>query len=335
MSTQEPATWQEFLGQLIANPRERASLATALHIRQITLQRWVEGVSRPRDENIRLLIKHLPRETYPLFMRLLIADFPELVLGELPGESFSEELPAEFYALALSNMAHTSISIYRQSMQDLILQQVLQHLDPDQHGLSVTLVVFVPPRSERKVRTLREVSGLATPPWPRDLVERPMLLGIESLVGYAIAHGRSCVINSRDEVTFFPVQWTEHEQSSAAFPILIHTRIVGGLIVSSTQGFFFTLPRLSVIEDYAHLAACIFEPEESFDLNEIELRIMPPYARQQPYFAGYNQRVSRKLIEANAMGQQITLQQARRLVWQELEDVLLQADLQTRVESWR
>jgi hypothetical protein len=333
MNAPEPATWQEFLGQLIANPQERARLVTALHVRPITLQRWIEGTSRPREENMRLLIKNIPKETYPLFMRLLVADFPELLGEELPGERFLQGLPVEFYARALSNLALTPISIYQQSMQDLILQQALQHLDPDQCGLSVTLAVCVPPRSGGKVRSLHEVGGLATPPWPRTLVERPVLLGVESLIGYAIMHAHSCVVNSRDEATFFPVQWTEHEQSTAAFPIFRHGRIVGGLIVSSTYEYFFTPPCLAVIENYTHLATCIFDTEESFDLNKIELRMMPPYTRQHPYFAGYNRRVSRKLVEANAIGQHITWQQARQLVWQDLEDVLLQVDLQTEVET--
>lgn len=333
MSTQEPATWQEFLGQLIANPQARERLAAAVHVRPITLQRWTEGVSRPRVENIRSLIKHLPREAYPLFMRLLIIDFPELPGEEVPAERFFQGIPAEFYARALSNLALTPTSIYRQSMQDLILQQALQHLDPDQHGLAVTLAVCVPPRSGQRVRSLREIGGLATPPWPRNLVERLRFLGSESLVGYVIVHTRPCVINSQDEMTFFPVQWAEYERSKAIFPILRHARVVGSLIISSTHEHFFTPPRVAVIEDYAHLATCIFEPEESFDSHEIDLRLMPPYERQRPYFAGYNQRVAQKLAEAHAMGQQITSQQARQLVWQDLEDIMIQIDLQTGAES--
>jgi hypothetical protein len=330
---QEPATWQEFLGQLIADSHERARLAAALHVKPITLQRWTRDLSRPSDKNIRLLIKNLPKESYPLFMRLLLVDFPELRREELPEEHFFQGLPAEFYARAMSNLALTPLSIYRQSMQDLILQQALQHLDPDQDGLSVTLAVCMPPRSGHKVRSLREVDGLATPPWPRNLVERLQFLGAESLVGYAIAHARPCIINSRDEVTFFPMQWSEHEQSAAAFPILRHGRIVGGLIVSSVQESFFTPPRITVIEGYAHLATCMFDPEEAFDLNEIELRMMPSYASQRPHFTNYHKRVSQKLLEAEALGQPITLQQARQLVWQDLEDVLLQIIMRTGMES--
>jgi hypothetical protein len=328
MSEQEPATWQELLGRLITNPQERAHLATAVRVKPITLQRWTRGTSRPRLENIRLLIQNVPKETYPLLMRLLVTDFPELLRDDVSEKYVFQGIPVEFYAHALSNLALTPRLFYRQSMQDLVLQQALRHLDPDQQGLSITLAVCVSPRHEYKVRSLREVGGLATPPWPRTLEERPLLLGSESLVGYAVTHGHACVINSRKEKTLLAVQWTEFEESAAAFPILLHARVVGGLIVSSAHEHFFTPSRLAAIENYAYLTACIFELEESFDFNEIALGIMPPYASQRSYFVDYNQRVFRKLVEANAVGQQLTMEQARQLVWQDLEDVLLQVPLE-------
>jgi hypothetical protein len=324
MSEQEPATWQELLGRLITNPQERAHLATAVRVNPITLQRWTRGTSRPRIENIRMLIQNVPKDAYSPLMHLLVNDFPELLRDDVSEKCASQEIPVKFYAHALSNLALTPRLFYRQSMQDLVLQQALRHLDPDQQGLSITLAVCVSPRREHKVRSLREVGGLATPPWSRTQEERPMFLGSESLVGYAVTHGHACVINSRKEKTLLSVQWTEYEESAAAFPILLHARIVGGLIVSSAHEHFFTQPRLAAIENYAHLAACIFELEESFDFNEIALGIMPPYVSQRPYFVGYNQRVFQKLVEANAAGQQITMEQARQVVWQDLEDVLLQ-----------
>src|SRR5712691_514054 len=243
-----PDNWRAMLGDLIADARLRGNLATAIHVRPVTLQRWCEGATRPRIENIRALLKHLPSEHYPLFMRLLLAEFPELLHDELTEERFFENIPSEFYERVLSNRAFIPAAIYRQSMQDLILQQALQHLDPDQHGLSLTLVICVPPRagSGHKLRSLHEIGGLATPPWPRHLVERPAFLGAESLVGYAIAHARPCVINGRDELTTFPVQWGIHERSTAAFPIMIHARLVGGLVVSSAHEHFFTRSRQSV-----------------------------------------------------------------------------------------
>jgi hypothetical protein len=324
---QEPTTWQAFLGQLIADSRERARLARAVRVRPVTLQRWSEGHSRPREENIRALLKNLPSEIYPSFMRLLLLGFPELLRDELPEERFSQEIPSEFYARALSNLALTPLPMYRQSMQDLLLQQALKHLDPERRGLAISLAVCVPPRPGRKVRSLREIGGLGTPPWPYDLREKPMFLGAESLVGYAVQQMRSYVINSKDEMTFFPASWTEFENSVAVFPILRQAEIVGGLIVSSAQEFFFTELRLSIIEKYACLAGCIFEEEEAYHPDEIELQMMPSYVQQLPSFLGYNRRIGQKFVEASITGRPVTLQQVRQLVWQEIEEDLLQIAL--------
>lgn len=330
---EEPQTWQALLGKLIAHPQTRDWLSKTLHLRPITLQRWANGTSRPHNENARMLLKHFPRENYPLFLRLLAVDFPELLREEIPEEPSFQGIPGEFYMRAMRNLALTPTSLYPQTMRDLILQQALQHLDPNHQGLSITLAICVPPGVGRKVRSLREIDGLGTPPWPRRVTRGALFLGAESLAGYAITHGHACAINSREEATFYPAQWAEHERSAAAFPILHHSRAVGGLIVSSAQEYFFTPPRLEVIESYAHLASCIFEAEQSFTSDEIELGIMPSEAQQRSYFDGYNQRVSQKFNESNAAGQHITLQQAHLLVWQELEDILLGIGAQTDGET--
>lgn len=337
MKTQEMEVlenWQAMLKVLIADTRMRARLAEAIHVRQVTLQRWSDGATRPRIENIRALLKHLPSEYYPQFMRLVLVDFPELLRDELSEDRIIEHIPSEFYARVLSNRALIPMAIYRQSMQDLILQQALQHLDPDQHGLALTMVICVPPRNKGgRVRSLHEFGGLGTPPWPRHLEERPLFLGAESLIGYALSHVRPCVINSRDDVTIFPAQWGIHERSIAAFPIIVHGRLVGGLVAASAHELFFTPQRIALLEAYAHLAICIFELDKTFAPEEIELNLMPPYGQQRPYFAGYHQRVSRKLIARNGSKEQITLEQARQLVWQDLEEVLLQAVSQSEIEN--
>ena len=334
-SLQEPSTWQEFLGQLIEDPQERQRMAEAVRIRPITLQRWAEKISRPRDENISLLLKALPQGSYPLFMRLLIRDFPHLVQENILPDRFPLEIPSEFYARVLHAAAFTPQPICRQTVQDLVLRQALEHLDPERHGFTISVVACVPPRQVRRVRSLREIGGLGTLPWPHDLPEKPLFLGSESLVGYAVSQACQCVVNSRDEVTAFPVRWMENERSAAAFPILCQTRIAGALVAISVQECFFTQPHIAVLERYSHLASLLFESEDFFNVRrEIALEMMPAYDLQIPYFEGYNWRISQKFAEANSRGMPITLREARRLVWQDLEDVLLQAFLKKEATSF-
>lgn len=326
-NVQEPSTWQEFLGQLIESPQEKQRIAEAVRVRPITLQRWAEGISRPRDENISMLLKVLPAGSYLLFMRLLIVDFPHLVQEVLPVERFLTQIPPEFYARSLNVLTFTPYPLCRQAIQDLILQQALEHLDPERRGLFISVVTCVPPRHGRIVRSLREIDGLGTPPWSRTPAEKTIFLGAEALVGYAVSEAVQCVVNTRDELTIFPVRWTEHERSAAAFPIMRHGKVAGAFVVASALEYFFTKAHIAVLEEYSHLASLMFEDEEFFEVQQIALETMPAYELQTPYFVGYNRRISQKFAEAHSLGAPITLREARQLVWQDLEEVFLQTFL--------
>ena len=325
---QEATSWRELLGFLIANPKERARLAAAVRVKTTTLQRWADGANRPHLENLLLLLQGVPSEVHALLLRLLLVDFPALRDEKVQEKQMLQTIPAEFYARVLSNLATTPQPLCRQSMLDLILQQAVAQLDPNREGLLISIAACVPPREGGKVRSLCERDGLGTPPWPRDLSERLFFLGSESLVGYAVKQMRVFSINSRDEATVLPAHWSDFERSVAAFPILRQARIAGGLLVTSAKDFFFTPARLAIIEEYAHLATCIFNEADFFDPEQIELMMMPPYALQLPYFAGYPRRVVQKLQKASEEGQRAVLQHARDLVAQDLEDVLLRVFLQ-------
>ncbi|MGI0133499.1 MAG: hypothetical protein ACREBW_00875 [Candidatus Micrarchaeaceae archaeon] len=329
----EPSTWQEYLGQLIEETSAREHMAEVAHMRPITLQRWASGISKPREENLRALLKSLPADSYALFSRLIVVDFRHLLLEDPTLEQVYQELPSEFYSRVLSALALTPLPLCRQTVQDLIFRQALEQLDPERHGVSLSLVCCVPPRPGEKVHSLREVGGMGTPPWPSDLAQKTMFLGAESLAGHIMSRSHYGVINSRSEQTFLPANWTEHEQSVAAFPISRYTRVAGCLLISSVREFFFLPARLSLLERYAHLTSLIFEPSEFYTFDAIDLRMMPCEAIQVPYFRDFNQRVSRKLAEAIATHRHITLHEAHQRIWQDLEEELSQAFLRFGLEG--
>ncbi len=325
---QEPLTWQEYLGRMIEDTQARERLAEAAHVRTVTLQRWAAGSSKPRDDNMRTLLKILPADDYAPFLRLVSLDFPNLLVEDSSSEQVRHDLPSEFYARVFSALALTPLPMARQTVQDLLFRQALEQLDPERRGISISLVCCVPPRHGGQVRSLREIGGMGTPPWPPDLAQKTMFLGAESLVGHIISNSRFGVINSRDEWTFLPANWTENERSVAAFCISRYTRVAGVLLVSSAREYFFSPSRLALLERYAHLAALIFDPGEFYEISAINLRMMPSEEVQTPYFRNFNQRVSQKFAEAIAEHRQITLQEARQFIWQDLEEELLQAFLQ-------
>lgn len=319
----EPLTWQDLLKQFIENPSERVRLAMLVKVSPVTLQRWVNQVSRPREENVRALLRALPISYSDEFARLILQDFPGAFQEYPIRESVLLEMPSDLYARVLAALALTPLPMCRQTIQNLVLQQAISQLDTRPGGLLVNLVCCIPPRPGRKVRSLREVGGMGTLPWACGSEQKTMLLGAESLAGHMVIQHRPLVINSRREITFFPANWTKYEYSVAAFPIMAHARVAGGLLVSSNQEHFFTSERVTLLEDYSHLAALIFEEREFYSEHDIELGVMPSEDLQVSWFRSFNQRVSQKFADALLTHNRMTLQEARLYVLQDLEDELL------------
>lgn len=321
----DATTWQELLGQLIADPQERQRIEALAHVRPITLQRWVNGTSRPRDENIRTLLTILPKDIYPAFLRLVVIDFPHLRQEDLAISQIHQEVPSEFYARILAAFAFAPQPMCHQTIQDFLLRQAVAQLDPERHGMALSVVGCMPPDCEGKVRSLHEIGGLGTHPWKHDLEQKKFFLGSESLIGSALTKGQIRVVNSRKEMTFFPAHWTEYEMSAAAVPIVHHARVAGGLVASSAIETFFTDAHIAVLEQYAYLAGLLFEEEECYSFEDLELWMMPDYLQQSAFFQDFDQRISRKFAEQRLVP--MSIQKIRQQVWQDLEQELLQSFL--------
>lgn len=326
-SERESGTWQEYLEAVIADPPERQRLEGEVRIQSITFQRWISGESRPREENMRRLVRAMPEKHYAPFLKLVLQEFPALEQEKASLQSSPTAFPLEFYARVLSAHANTPPALFRQSLFDLILQQAIEQFDPDRQGMSISLICCVPPRSGGKVRSLRQVGSIGTPPWKRDDVLKTLFLGSESLSGEAVTRYRRQVVNSKNEPTFAPIHWTEHEESAGAFPIARQARIAGCLTISSAHPCYFTSERQDLLDCCASLLALAFEREDFFDPGDIALGPMPLYSEQEPYFRDVGRRVSQKFSEAQYVRQDITIHEARQKVWQDIEEEMLQKTL--------
>jgi hypothetical protein len=324
MEKQQAITWRELLGKLTMNVRERRRLAEAASVTVATLQRWVKDHTMPREEHLVQLLSALPEDVYPTFLHLAAVDFPGLLHGNKLHRQELEglDIPPTFYQRVLSTYAQTPWPMCFQAILDLLTQQIIELLDAERQGLAISIVRCMPPDAHGHVLSLLEVGGRGTHPWKPDLGQKVYFYGAESLVGHALSHFMTSVVNSRREQTFYPAHWTDHENSAAAFPILRHALVAGGLVVSSTREGFFTGDTITLLEYYANLAALLFEPRDFFKTTAIQLRVMPHYQRQEPFFADFNQRVSRKFAFSRSESQ-ITLPQARLSVLQDLEAEML------------
>lgn len=314
-------TWRTLLGGIIADPQERQRIANELGVNPATLMRWSGGETIPRHENLQRLLKALPAQQQTL-TQLITEEFPEF---NLPArEERSEQIPAEIYSRILNTYVNVPSVQRSWVMSDLISQLALGQLDPNSLGMAITVAHCMPPsRVAHQVHSLRQNAGRGTPPWNTYLDQEMLFLGIESLAGYAVSVGRLIVVQSRTEQTLAPVRWEKWEESAAASPILLGGDIAGCLIVSSTQPGYFLPFRQKLIEQYTELLTLAFRSEEFYAHRDIELSLMPSQEIQHARFSRFRQRVSNVLQEALREQRPITVVEAERIVWADLEAELL------------
>lgn len=321
---QNPMTWRAFLGHIIEDPTERNRIASELEVTPFTLMRWIKSDSmKPRPQNLHRLLQALPayRDT---LLELLTADLSITIQRDTFDDS-EKEIPAEFYARVFHALSNVPAYMRFQAIHQLILQQASEQLDPRRQGIAIIFVRCMPQWSDGKIHSLREVFGIGTTPWERNLESKSLFLGAESMAGYVATQGRPLVLQNLDDTHgMFPAKQTEYEKSATVYPILRSDRIAGCFLVSSTQFDFFTPSRLELIQCYADLIGLAFEPEEYYTLQSMELWHMPSSTAQRTHFTKFRQRVATKLKQATALQQSMNLMQAEQIVWREMEEELLQ-----------
>jgi transcriptional regulator with XRE-family HTH domain len=316
-------TWRELLGKVIVDPQERQRIADALGVNPITLTRWATNKSNPRQDNLRPLFEALPQHRQ-LLTELIAQEFPQFITEALTQESIAPTIPSEFYAQVLSVHTTSPTRLRVSTMRLLILQQIIAHLDPHQEGLLAVIAQCVPPKAGRKVRSMHMTYGRSTPAWGNVIENRILFFGAESQMGQAVGTAQPVIVNTLEmREMLFPMHDSPFDTSSLAYPLLQAERIAGCLAVASRQPHYFTHERLELLQEYAHLLVLAFEPEEFYDLQDIELGIMPDPDRQQIHLMGFQKRVTQHLIQASQHNQILSRTQAELLVWQELEEEFL------------
>jgi len=323
---QEAQTWRELLGTIISNSKEKHRISAELGVKPITLTRWVSGESDPRTQNLRSLLGVLPVQRE----RLL-----DLIRKEKGWEEFSDtikddtskDISSEFYSSVFAARASATENLRYWSMCQLILTQALKQLDPDRLGMAVWVVQCMPPSGfYHKVRSLRESVGLGTPPWGGNLEQRAMFLSAESLAGNVVTLCRPATIENLDEEhNLLPAARVEYENSCAIYPILYAGRIAGVFLISSTQyNHFISRARGTLAQAYANLLALAFEPEDFYEPEDIALCVLPYHDEQKEHFASFRYMVKAALKEASRNKKRMDTIEAEMLVWQQLEEQLIQ-----------
>jgi hypothetical protein len=320
MFEREPKDWRELLVWITNDPTMMQRIVQELGVRDITVKRWIRGESEPRPQNIRRLLSALPehRERLIDLFSDAFEDFPEFSLDE-PSQ---QEIPAKFYTQIFRTRGTISPNQRFWSIANTVITQALNHLDAENLGMAITVVkCMISSRHAPRVYSLRQTVGVSTPPWPGNLEQQALFLGVESLAGHVVSACHSSEVrNYQEEREALPGHQFEREQSAIAHPILYAGRVAGCLLFSSTEPhYFMPQARQNLVADYAHLISLAFTPEDFLDPSLIELRIMPPHREQKVYFQNF----SRRLADARLTLYDQRDVDAEHYVWEELEREIL------------
>lgn len=321
-------SWRELLRGIIADVHERQRIASELDINPATLIRWSTNETNPRPQNLRQLLNVLPkyRETLlPLIQEELPSfNMNDSTFPDAAKEGRADLIPSEFYVRVMRTRATTPKVIRYSTLGNLILEQALKHLDPDRIGVGISIAHCLPPFRDDIVSSLLVDLGRGSPPWAQSMVSEIMLLGAESMAGYAAAYGRQVAVGdlSRED-TMIPASVGAWEKSAVAIPIMFEGKIAGSLLVSCTQTDYFAPEQLQLASNYADLIALAFEPEQFYEPRRIQLRMFPTQQEQQPVIRSFRARVT-EILRAQ---QPISIGQAEQLAWQQIEEDLLKLPL--------
>ena len=295
------------------------------------MNRWIQGESKPRSRSLRRLLLALPEHRESLLV-LIEAEFEDFA-SETRGDRVQDApltIPAEFYKRVLHTLSAIPPVLRFSSLCDLILQQAIEQLDPYGQGVAVIIASCMPPSHLHKVRSLRESAGRGTPPWPRDLEQYAILLGVESLAGHAVSSGHLEVNQALGKQLSMSLGYKSvSEESAAAAPIMQEGKIAGSLLVSSAKQGYFSPNQCALIESYAELATLAFAPQDFYELQQIELGFLPPYDVQRPHFSKFRQRVAQMMTQETKSKRLMNVVQAEQVVWQQIEATLLREDKST------
>ena len=320
------SSWQSILRQIIRASAERRRLATALGLSEMTLSRWANGGVLPQRPQVTRLVQVVPpQHRQELIEALEAGPYPNIQSWLKEGPS--EQVPTEFYTHVLSLRTTTTESLRFWQISEAILNQVLEQLDPNRYGMSITLVQCMPPSKthDLKIRSLREVAGKGTPPWDSDLTHLSLFLGMESLAGYVVEARHEATIEDLSNDHLVPAYRTENEVSAAAYPIMLGDSIVGCLSASSTQRGYFTQQKMALLAAFSNLASLAFNKADFYLATQVELRIMPPPDVQRIILDTFRQRVAKYLTNVDHQRIQKTNFEAEREAWEAIENDLIEA----------
>ena len=152
----------------------------------MTLSRWANGESNPQKPHLMRLVQLVQPQYREELLTGLEESYPDFQSWQK--DETQDTIPSEFFAEMLDVRTTTTDALRFWRISDMALKQALLQLDPNQLGMSITIVQCMPPAAQygNRIRSLRERAGRGTFPWTTDLEHLALFLGVESLAGDAV-----------------------------------------------------------------------------------------------------------------------------------------------------
>src|SRR5215470_92227 len=193
---QQMPSWRDLLNSLEVEEKRR--IIKALGIQEKTWERWVRGsTALPHLGRLRELLRVLPTGIRAQFLASLERDpnFAKYEVEQLvPAKKLN--ISSTFYSHFLEANVVTPEPLRFMTLCQLILLEMVGHLDAERYGIYVVILRCTPPVSGRPVRTLSQYLAVGTPPWSKVLQFEHYFLGSESLAGRAISTLRPSVLQT-------------------------------------------------------------------------------------------------------------------------------------------
>jgi hypothetical protein len=324
---QPSPSWRDLLKSLEVEEKQR--IIQALGIREKTWERWIRGnTALPHLGRIRELLRALPMHTQAQFLASLERDpnFAKYGIDQLIPVK-RPDISSTFYSHFLEANVVTPEPLRFMTLCQLILLEMVGHLDADRHGIYVAILRCTPPVSGQPVRTLSQYLALGTPPWSKVFQFQHYFLGAESLAGRAILTLHPYVLQPLlcpEERNLLSMYQDEYATSGAAVPLLKQEQCAGCFLILSTQSNFFTARVLTILQRYCELMAIALHDDEWYAPEQFALHVMPSSSTQQAYLACFFDRVS-TLCKDQANRPLANALQAERVVYQQIEAELIRA----------
>ncbi len=308
----KPSPFSVLLGSLLKNDRnEILRIARGVGVSDITIYRWLNGMSAPRYAHMQRLVDVLAQSSQASHS----AQQGNARNAELPAGRW--DVPRELYRRVLEQAATTADDASRcWHIIETIFEHALLFFDPDHRGLALTYARLMPPRADGSIHSLYEAEMRGQAPWPFAL-DFKTYLGSTTLAGASAMSLRVRVWSKSEAETRTPVGIDEHERSACAAPVMRGTRLAGVLVVSSTVEDFVTHPAVPrAVNEFANLLAAGLMDSDFYPSRLVRLVPMPDLGWQRDKIA----RLYLNRVVDYARKQCLSFPEAEHKVLQDLEE---------------